>query len=76
MKLKKKITVHDLSNKYVIIPEFPRLTSEIFAARVKQTKLANKSDIANFVIKRDSDYNLPGFNKRIHSNKTKYICWK
>ena len=73
MKLKKKITDHDHSNKYITTPEFNKLTSENFVARLKQANLAIKNGIANFVDKIDFDNKLLSFNKRIHSNKTKHV---
>ena len=41
MKLKKNITDHDHSNKYVIT-KFNKLMSEDFAARLPQANLASK----------------------------------
>ena len=49
------------------------LTAETFAARLKQTNLATKSDIAGFVKKTDFDNKLLSFNKRINSSKTKHL---
>ena len=60
-KIEKKIADPDHSNKYIITPEFKNLTSENFAARLKQAKLASKSDIANFVNKTDFDDKLKKF---------------
>ena len=57
MKLKKS-TAHDHSNRYITTPEFNKLTSENFVARLKQTNLASKTDIAKFVIKIDFDNKL------------------
>ena len=48
MKLKKKITDHN-HDKYTTPPEFDKLTTRNFVARLKQANLASKSDIANFV---------------------------
>ena len=50
---KKKITDHDHSYEYITTPEFNKLTSENFAARLKQANLASKSDLANFLKKID-----------------------
>ena len=44
--------------------EFNKLRAENFAARLKQADLVNKADFDN---------NLTSFNKRITSNKTKYL---
>ena len=62
------MTDHDHSIKYITTPEFNKLTSENFAARLKQANLVN-----NFVNKTDFDNNLLSFNKRINSNKTKVL---
>ena len=56
-----KIANHD---KYITTPEFNKLTSEHFTARLKQTDLVTKSDF---------DERLTSINKRITSNKTKYL---
>ena len=42
----------------------------MFAARLKEEDLADKSDIANFVKK---DLNLKNLNKKITSDKTKHV---
>ena len=44
--------------------EFNKVRAENFAARLKQADLVNKADFDN---------NLTSFNKRITSNKTKYL---
>ena len=62
--IEKKITDHN-HDKYITTPEFNKLTSENFAARLKQANLASKSDIANFVNKTDFDNKL----KDVTSNK-------
>ena len=59
--IENKITDHDHSNKYITTPEFNKLTAENFAARLKQTNLASKSDIVNFVKKTDFDNELKDF---------------
>ena len=51
----KKIT-DDNHDKYITTPEFNKLTSENFAARLKQ---------ANLVTKTEFDNKLTSFNKRI-----------
>ena len=45
----KETTDHYQSNKYITNLEFNKPTSENFAERLKQTNLANKKDIDNFV---------------------------
>ena len=56
-----KIPNHD---KYITTPEFNKSTAENFAARLKQ---------ANLISKIDFDNKLTSFNKKITSNKTKYL---
>ena len=46
--IEKKTDDHN-HDKYITIAEFDKLTSENFAARLKQANLESKSDIANFV---------------------------
>ena len=52
------------NSKYITTQEFNKLTTEHFAARLKQTDLVNKADFDNKVI---------SFNRKITSNKTKYL---
>ena len=61
--VEKKITDHN-HDKYITTPEFNKLTAENFAARLTQ---------ANLVTTIDFDDNLKNLNKKINSNKTKYI---
>ena len=56
----KKSTDHD-HDKYIISPEFKKLTAENFAARLAQEYFASKSDIPNFVKK---------IKQKVTSNKT------
>ena len=49
---------------YITTQEFDKLTSKNFEARLKQADLVNKTDFDN---------KLTSFNKRITSNKTKYL---
>ena len=56
-----KIPNHD---KYVTAPEFNELTAKKFAARLKQANLVDKTDFDN---------KLTSYNRRITSNKTKYL---
>ena len=72
-KIERKITDQDHSNKYINTPEFNKLTSENFIARLKQANLASKYDIANFVNKTDFDDKLKNLNKKITSDKTKHV---
>ena len=58
-------TSHQNHDKYITTPEFNKLTSENFAARLKQKNLPSKSDIANFVNKTDFNNKL----KDVTSNK-------
>ena len=68
----KEITDHD-HDKYITTPEFNWLRAKTYAARLKQANLATKSDIANYVNKTDFDEKLKDLNKKIASNKTKYL---
>ena len=62
--MKKTITDHN-HDRYITTPEFNKLTSGHFAARLKQASLASKINIANFVKKIDFDNKL----KDVTSNK-------
>ena len=62
---KNKITTDHNHDRYITTQEFNKLTSEHFTARLKQTNLASKSNIANFVKKADFDNKL----KDVTSNK-------
>ena len=70
--VKEKISDHD-HDKYSTTPEFNKLTVENFAARLAQTNLANKGNIANFVKMTDFDDKLKTLHKRVATNKTKYL---
>ena len=59
--MKKKINDND---KYITTPEFNKLTTEYFKARLVHTYL---------VTKKDFDTKLKDINKRITSNKTKHL---
>ena len=61
--IEKKITNHS-HDKHVTTPEFNKLTAENLAARLAQ---------ANLVIKTDFDNKLSSLNKKITSNKTKWL---
>ena len=49
------------------------MTEDNFAARLAQTKLATKDDIADFIKETDFDQKIKNLNKEITSNKTKYV---
>ena len=55
MKLNRKITDNDQSNKYITTLKFNKLTSENYGARLKQADWASKIDIVYFVNKADFD---------------------
>ena len=57
MKLEKNFD-QDHSNKYITTHKFNKLTSENFAAKLKQVNLASKSDIAKLVTKIEFDNKL------------------
>ena len=61
--MEKKITDHNHDNN-ITTPEFNKLTSENFAARLKQASLVNKTEFDN---------KLRSFSKRVSSNKTKHL---
>ena len=54
---KKSSAAHD-HDKYITTQEFNKLTSENLTARIAQENLASKSDIVNFVRKKDFDDKL------------------
>ena len=76
MKLKKKITDHDHSNKYVNAHEFNTLTVQNAATRLARWNIASKNDIAALVKKTDFNNKLKNLNKKITSNKTKHVLVK
>ena len=58
---------------YITTQEFNKLTAYHFAVRLKQTNLATKSDIDDFVERTDFDDKLKNQNKKVTSNKTKHV---
>ena len=73
----KKFTDYD-HDKYISNLEFKKLTAEHFSAWLAQANISSKSDIGNFVKKVDFDDIIKTINKKITSNKTKYVrtYWK
>ena len=70
--IEKKITDHS-HDKYTATVECGKLTLENFVARLKQTNLISKRDIANFVSKTDFNSKL----KDVTSNKNELNgLWK
>ena len=61
--IKNKITDHN-HDKYITTPEFNRLTTENFKARLAQADLVTKTDF---------DTKLQDISKRISSNKTNHL---
>ena len=61
--IENKITDHN-HDKYITTSEFNKLTTGNFNARLAQTNLITKTDF---------DTRLQSLNKRIISNKTKYL---
>ena len=61
-KVENETLIHD---KYIATPEFDKLTVKHFTARLKLVDLVWKTDYF--------DKQLTSFNKRITSNKTKYL---
>ena len=49
--IEEKHTDHDHNKKYITTQKLNKLTSEHFAARLKETNLATETDIADFVKK-------------------------
>ena len=49
------------------------MTAENFTAKLKQTNLATKGDIDDFVKRRDFDDKLKSLNKKITWNKSKHF---
>ena len=70
--IEKKITDHN-HGKYITTPKFDKFAVETFDLRLKRVNLVSKTDIANFVKKKDFDNKLLSLNKRINSNKTKHV---
>ena len=66
-------TDNDHSNKYITTQEFNNLTTENFAARLKQANLTTKAGIDDFVEKTDFDDKLKNLSKKATSNKTKHV---
>ena len=60
-KLKKQFTNRNHNNTYINTPEFNKLTSENFDARLKEANLATKGNV---------DDKLKNLNKKLTSNKT------
>ena len=56
--IQNKITTDHDHDKYITTPEFNKLTSENYTARLAQANLAKKSDIANFIKKTGFDNKL------------------
>ena len=61
--IEKKITIHN-RDKYVSTPEFNKLTTENFKARLAQADLVTKTDF---------DTKLQDISKKITSDKTKHL---
>ena len=70
MKLKKEIADNNC-DKYITTQESNKLTAHNFVARLARINLASKIDIA--LKKTDFDDKLKHLNKRLPSNKTKYV---
>ena len=61
---------HDHSNKYITTKEFNKVTSENFDARLKQTHLARKNRISDFIKKAYFDEKSININRKVTLNKT------
>ena len=62
--IEKKITNHEHSQRYITTRKFNKLTSENFAARLKQPDLATKADVADFVKKTHFNNKIKNLNKK------------
>ena len=62
LKIENKINDHN-HDKYITTQEFNELTSANLAAILKQTNLASKTDIANFIKKTYFDENIKNSNR-------------
>ena len=49
------------------------VVAENLTARLAQTNLTSKNDVANFVKKTDFEDKLKNLNERVTSNKTKHL---
>ena len=61
---------HDHSNKYITTKEFNNVTSENFDARLKQTHLARKNRISDFIKKAYFDEKSININRKVTLDKT------
>ena len=69
-----KITEHSTEHSiYITTQKFNNLAAENFTARLKQSNLANKGDIAYFFKKIDFDDKLKKLNKKVTANKSKLL---
>ena len=74
MKLKKKNTLLlIILIKYVTTNDFNKFSGTILDERLKQAKLATKTDITDFITKTYFNNKLKNTNKQATSNKTKYL---
>ena len=64
--IEKKVSDHN-HDKYISAPEFNKLTTEVFAERLKQANLVTKSDF---------DDKVKNLNQKISSNKTKHLLFQ
>ena len=65
-----KITDH---SKYITTSEFNKLTAENYTARLKQSNLATKGDIPDFVKQTEFYYKLKNLDKKVTSSKSKHV---
>ena len=70
--IEKKIPNHD---QYITINDFSKFSGTIFDERLKEAKLATKTDIAVITTKTYFDEKLKNTNKKVASNKT-FRGWK
>ena len=61
------------NNLHINLTDHNKFTKEIVDAKIKQEKLATKDDVFDCVTESYSDNELKALNKKVPSNKTKYM---
>ena len=62
---RKQIIINNIEGKYFDTADYNKFTSDILDAKIKQKELVNKSDIADFVKKKDFDRKLIDIKKNM-----------
>ena len=63
-------------SKYITSPEFNKLTTKHFTARLKQANLATKGHIDDFIKEIDFDEKLKKLNTKVTSNKSQHVLFE